>query len=187
MGHQPCIVQNQTWPSPNFRSNWSLLLLDPSFLCTAQLHRLHSWESERSSHVQGHTSLIRRLRSDSVCAISGSGGIAITAQQRLALLGLESRLGTLGCQGMLGNTGNAGRERHWGHMSANGRPSASAVLFLSQKHNDDFEMTSFWLSNTCRFLHCLKQYSGDEVRSGQSTPKWVPFHLLAVWGAMGPP
>lgn len=24
-------------------------------------------------------------------------------------------------------------------------------------------MTSFWLSNTCRLLHCLKQYSGDEV------------------------
>lgn len=33
-----------------------------------------------------------------------------------------------------------------------------------QKHNDDFEMTTFWLSNTCRLLHCLKQYSGDEVR-----------------------
>lgn len=32
-----------------------------------------------------------------------------------------------------------------------------------QKHNDDFEMTTFWLSNTCRLLHCLKQYSGDEV------------------------
>lgn len=30
--------------------------------------------------------------------------------------------------------------------------------------NDDFEMTSFWLANTSRLLHCLKQYSGDEVR-----------------------
>lgn len=33
-----------------------------------------------------------------------------------------------------------------------------------QKNNDDFEMTSFWLANTSRLLHCLKQYSGDEVR-----------------------
>lgn len=38
------------------------------------------------------------------------------------------------------------------------------VFFFPQKHNEDFEMTSFWLSNTCRLLHCLKQYSGDEVR-----------------------
>lgn len=37
------------------------------------------------------------------------------------------------------------------------------IFFFSQKHNEDFEMTSFWLSNTCRLLHCLKQYSGDEV------------------------
>ena len=34
---------------------------------------------------------------------------------------------------------------------------------LLQKNNDDFEMTSFWLANTSRLLHCLKQYSGDEV------------------------
>lgn len=33
-----------------------------------------------------------------------------------------------------------------------------------QKRGDDFETVSFWLANTCRFLHCLKQYSGDEVR-----------------------
>ncbi|XP_029094722.1 unconventional myosin-Vc isoform X1 [Monodon monoceros] len=26
----------------------------------------------------------------------------------------------------------------------------------------DFEMLSFWLSNTCHFLNCLKQYSGEE-------------------------
>lgn len=25
-------------------------------------------------------------------------------------------------------------------------------------------MLSFWLANTSRFLHCLKQYSGEEVR-----------------------
>ncbi|KAF3830542.1 hypothetical protein GH733_004361 [Mirounga leonina] len=31
-----------------------------------------------------------------------------------------------------------------------------------EKRGDDFETVSFWLSNTCRFLHCLKQYSGEE-------------------------
>ncbi|TKC33744.1 hypothetical protein EI555_016282, partial [Monodon monoceros] len=38
----------------------------------------------------------------------------------------------------------------------------NGIKKVLKKHNDDFEMTSFWLSNTCRFLHCLKQYSGDE-------------------------
>lgn len=38
-----------------------------------------------------------------------------------------------------------------------------------QKRGDDFETVSFWLANTCRFLHCLKQYSGDEV-SDTATP-----------------
>lgn len=38
-------------------------------------------------------------------------------------------------------------------------------ILLLQKHNDDFQMTSFWLANTCRLLHCLKQYSGDAVRN----------------------
>lgn len=37
-------------------------------------------------------------------------------------------------------------------------------FLLDQKRGDDFETVSFWLANTCRFLHCLKQYSGDEVR-----------------------
>lgn len=39
------------------------------------------------------------------------------------------------------------------------------LILLFQKHNDDFQMTSFWLANTCRLLHCLKQYSGDAVRN----------------------
>lgn len=39
------------------------------------------------------------------------------------------------------------------------------VCFYLQKRGDDFETVSFWLSNTCRFLHCLKQYSGEEVSS----------------------
>ncbi|KAM9841203.1 unconventional myosin-Vb [Aulostomus maculatus] len=39
------------------------------------------------------------------------------------------------------------------------------------KKHDDFETTSFWLANTSRLLHCLKQYSGDEAFMTQNTAK----------------
>ncbi|XP_044287133.1 unconventional myosin-Vb [Varanus komodoensis] len=39
------------------------------------------------------------------------------------------------------------------------------------KKHEDFEMTSFWLANTCRLLHCLKQYSGDQGFMTQNTAK----------------
>ncbi|XP_051959994.1 unconventional myosin-Vb isoform X1 [Xyrauchen texanus] len=39
------------------------------------------------------------------------------------------------------------------------------------KKNNDFEMTSFWLANTSRLLHCLKQYSGDEAFMTQNSAK----------------
>lgn len=32
-----------------------------------------------------------------------------------------------------------------------------------QKRGKEFGVLSFWLANTCRLRHCLKQYSGDEV------------------------
>ncbi|KAG8145016.1 hypothetical protein E2320_013396 [Naja naja] len=35
----------------------------------------------------------------------------------------------------------------------------------AEEHAENFEMLSFWLSNTCHFLNCLKQYSGEEVLS----------------------
>uniref|UniRef100_A0AAY4D5H0 Unconventional myosin-Va n=1 Tax=Denticeps clupeoides TaxID=299321 RepID=A0AAY4D5H0_9TELE len=38
----------------------------------------------------------------------------------------------------------------------------NSIKKVLKKRGDDFETVSFWLSNTCRFLHCLKQYSGDE-------------------------
>lgn len=62
-----------------------------------------------------------------------------------------------------------------------------------QKRGDDFETVSFWLANTCRFLHCLKQYSGDEVRcganvaqlknsqSGNKLPNWATGWRLCVF------
>lgn len=34
-----------------------------------------------------------------------------------------------------------------------------------KEHLEDFEMLSFWLSNTCHFLNCLKQYSGEECQA----------------------
>ncbi|PKK23209.1 myosin VB [Columba livia] len=47
----------------------------------------------------------------------------------------------------------------------------NGVKKVLKKHSDDFEMTSFWLANTCRLLHCLKQYSGDAGFMTQNTPK----------------
>ncbi|XP_051866107.1 unconventional myosin-Vb isoform X2 [Pristis pectinata] len=47
----------------------------------------------------------------------------------------------------------------------------NGIKKVLKKHNDDFEMTSFWLSNSCRLLHCLKQYSGDEDFMKQNNPR----------------
>ncbi|KAM6289520.1 unconventional myosin-Vb-like [Aegotheles albertisi] len=47
----------------------------------------------------------------------------------------------------------------------------NGIKKVLKKHNDDFQMTSFWLANTCRLLHCLKQYSGDVGFMTQNTPK----------------
>ncbi|ELK05618.1 Myosin-Vb [Pteropus alecto] len=47
----------------------------------------------------------------------------------------------------------------------------NGIKKVLKKHNDDFEMTTFWLSNTCRLLHCLKQYSGDEGFMTRNTAK----------------
>lgn len=49
-------------------------------------------------------------------------------------------------------------------------PRAHLHGLRPQKRGDDFETVSFWLANTCRFLHCLKQYSGDEVRPPPPPP-----------------
>ncbi|XP_060792080.1 unconventional myosin-Vb isoform X1 [Neoarius graeffei] len=47
----------------------------------------------------------------------------------------------------------------------------NAIKKLLKKNSEDFEMTSFWLANTSRLLHCLKQYSGEEAFMTQNTPK----------------
>ncbi|KAJ1085124.1 hypothetical protein NDU88_005257 [Pleurodeles waltl] len=38
-----------------------------------------------------------------------------------------------------------------------------------KKHNEDFEVAALWLSNTCRLVNCMKQYSGEEVFSLSNT------------------
>uniref|UniRef100_A0A8C5JTC6 Myosin VC n=1 Tax=Junco hyemalis TaxID=40217 RepID=A0A8C5JTC6_JUNHY len=40
-----------------------------------------------------------------------------------------------------------------------------------KEHSEDFEMLSFWLSNTYYFLNCLKQYSGEEEFMKHNTPR----------------
>ncbi|XP_048023813.1 unconventional myosin-Va isoform X7 [Megalobrama amblycephala] len=47
----------------------------------------------------------------------------------------------------------------------------NSIKKILKKRGDDFETVSFWLSNTCRFLHCLKQYSGDDQFMKHNTPK----------------
>ncbi|XP_030324179.1 unconventional myosin-Vb [Calypte anna] len=47
----------------------------------------------------------------------------------------------------------------------------NGVKKVLKKHSEDFEMTSFWLANTCRLLHCLKQYSGDVGFMTRNTAK----------------
>uniref|UniRef100_A0A672LTI9 Unconventional myosin-Vb n=1 Tax=Sinocyclocheilus grahami TaxID=75366 RepID=A0A672LTI9_SINGR len=47
----------------------------------------------------------------------------------------------------------------------------NAIKKVLKRNSDDFEMTSFWLANTSRLLHCLKQYSGDEAFMMQNIAK----------------
>ncbi|XP_067874088.1 unconventional myosin-Vc isoform X2 [Heterodontus francisci] len=45
------------------------------------------------------------------------------------------------------------------------------VKKVTKNHNEDFEMLSFWLSNSVHFLNCLKQYSGEEEFMKHNTPQ----------------
>ncbi|XP_024154418.1 unconventional myosin-Vb [Oryzias melastigma] len=47
----------------------------------------------------------------------------------------------------------------------------NAIKKVLKKNSEDFEMISFWLANTSRLLHCLKQYSGDEAFMTQNSDK----------------
>ncbi|XP_034032084.1 unconventional myosin-Vc [Thalassophryne amazonica] len=47
----------------------------------------------------------------------------------------------------------------------------SGVKKVIMNHSKDFELLSFWLSNTYQLLNCLKQYSGEEEFMNQNTPQ----------------
>uniref|UniRef100_A0A673BZT1 Myosin VAb n=1 Tax=Sphaeramia orbicularis TaxID=375764 RepID=A0A673BZT1_9TELE len=47
----------------------------------------------------------------------------------------------------------------------------SSIKGVIKRRGNDFEVVSFWLANTCRLMHCLKQYSGEEVFVTCNTPK----------------
>ncbi|XP_028306726.1 unconventional myosin-Va-like isoform X2 [Gouania willdenowi] len=47
----------------------------------------------------------------------------------------------------------------------------SSIKGVIKRRGNDFESVSFWLSNTCRFMNCLKQYSGEEAYSKHNTAK----------------
>uniref|UniRef100_A0A8C2ZS67 Myosin VA n=1 Tax=Cyclopterus lumpus TaxID=8103 RepID=A0A8C2ZS67_CYCLU len=47
----------------------------------------------------------------------------------------------------------------------------SSIKGVIKRSGGDFEVVSFWLANTCRLMHCLKQYSGDEAFITHNTAK----------------
>nr|XP_020479837.1 unconventional myosin-Va-like [Monopterus albus] len=47
----------------------------------------------------------------------------------------------------------------------------TSIKGVIKKRGKDFEVVSFWLANTCRLMHCLKQYSGDKGFMAHNTPK----------------
>ncbi|XP_060611551.2 unconventional myosin-Vc [Anolis sagrei] len=49
--------------------------------------------------------------------------------------------------------------------------TVNGIKQVIKEHVEDFEMLSFWLSNTCHFLNCLKQYSGEEEFMKHNTPE----------------
>ncbi|TMS04995.1 Unconventional myosin-Va [Larimichthys crocea] len=46
-----------------------------------------------------------------------------------------------------------------------------SIKGVIKRRGNDFEVVSFWLANTCRLMHCLKQYSGDDVVMTHNTAK----------------
>ncbi|XP_072528418.1 unconventional myosin-Va isoform X2 [Salminus brasiliensis] len=47
--------------------------------------------------------------------------------------------------------------------------SINCIKSVLKKKGEDFETVSFWMANTCRLLHCLKQYSGEEAYTKHNT------------------
>lgn len=56
----------------------------------------------------------------------------------------------------------------------------SMISMFLKRRGKDAELVSFWLANTCRLLHCLKQYSGDEVRASDAPVKFTPVDVIQL-------
>uniref|UniRef100_A0A8C6YKG6 Myosin VC n=1 Tax=Naja naja TaxID=35670 RepID=A0A8C6YKG6_NAJNA len=54
----------------------------------------------------------------------------------------------------------------------------NGIKQVIKEHAENFEMLSFWLSNTCHFLNCLKQYSGEEEFMKHNTPQQNKNNLI---------
>ncbi|KAM7414757.1 hypothetical protein PAMA_019527 [Pampus argenteus] len=67
--------------------------------------------------------------------------------------------------------------RHADYLNDDGKlksfmnATISAVKKVIMTHHKDFELLSFWLSNTYQLINCLKQYSGEEEFMKQNTPR----------------
>ncbi|CAL8261416.1 unnamed protein product [Merluccius merluccius] len=59
-----------------------------------------------------------------------------------------------------------------------------SIKGVIKRRGKDFETVSFWLANACRFLHCLRQYSGDEDFTKHNTPRQNE-HCLANFELSG--
>ncbi|WAR29019.1 MYO5A-like protein [Mya arenaria] len=47
----------------------------------------------------------------------------------------------------------------------------NGIKKVVKKHHDDLDRVTLWLANTCRFLHTLKQYSGEKQFQQENTPR----------------
>ncbi|KAF6027871.1 Myo5 [Bugula neritina] len=65
--------------------------------------------------------------------------------------------------------------RHTDHLNEDSRCKTlltnviNGIKKVSKAHQDDIETLILWLSNTCRFLHLLKQYSGEKSFQVENT------------------
>ncbi|KAL4216467.1 myosin V [Mactra antiquata] len=47
----------------------------------------------------------------------------------------------------------------------------NGIKKVVKKHHDDLDRVTLWLANTCRFLHTLKQYSGEKQFQNENTTR----------------
>lgn len=49
--------------------------------------------------------------------------------------------------------------------------SINGIKKVVKNHQEDMEIVTSWLSNTCCLLNCMKQYSGEKMFQSENTPK----------------